>query len=378
MIFLFLRRLSATIIPTLAVPISLIATLGAMYGLGFSIDNISLLGLTLSVGLVVDDAIVMLENIVRHIEEGMPPFEAALKGSGEVGFTIISITISLVAVFVPILLMGGVVGRIFNEFAVVVTISIIASSLISLTLTPMLCARLPRSRGEEHGFLFRVLLRVYRSGSRSSASRPDRSSSPSSSERSWPPSTCSQSTPKGFLPQEDIGQLSVSTEARQDISFHDMQALQQEVADTLRARTYVAHVASVVGGGFNTSTANQGSLFVELKPKNQRPALETILGDLRRTLGAIPGINSYVTPVQNLRIGGVSSKSQYQFVVQGIDRDELLLWANKLADAMGSDRALHRRHHRRPGERAPGDRRGGPGKSEPARHHRGPAAQFAL
>ena len=146
-----------------------------------------------------------------------------------------------------------------------------------------------------------------------------------------------QSTPKGFLPQEDIGQLSVSTEARQDISFQDMQALQQEVADTLRARTYVAHVASVVGGGFNTSTANQGSLFVELKPKNRRPALETILSDLRRTLGAIPGIASYVTPVQNLRIGGVSSKSQYQFVVQGIDRDELLLWANKLADAMGRD-----------------------------------------
>src|SRR4029079_6186754 len=147
-IFLFLRRLSATVIPTLAVPISLIATLGAMYELGFSIDNISLLGLTLSIGLIVDDAIVMLENIVRHIEEGVPPFEAALKGSGEIGFTIVSITLSLVAVFLPVLLMGGVVGRLFNEFAMVVTIAIAASALVSLTLTPMLCSLLPVRRAD--------------------------------------------------------------------------------------------------------------------------------------------------------------------------------------------------------------------------------------
>ncbi|MBN8996356.1 MAG: efflux RND transporter permease subunit [Rhizobiales bacterium] len=341
-IFLFLRRISATIIPTLAVPISLIATFGAMYWLGFSIDNISLLGLTLAVGLVVDDAIVMLENIVRHIEEGMKPFDAALAGSREVGFTIISITISLVAVFIPILLMGGVVGRIFNEFAMVVTISIIASSLVSLTLTPMLCARLPARREghvgghEENGLFFRMLIGAYRAGLDFCL-------------RAKPLilllflATVAATvylfmvTPKGFLPQEDIGQLSVSTEARQDISFAEMSKLQGQVADALSSRAYVAHVASVVSGGFNSSTANQGSLFVELKPKDQRPALDFILNDLRGVLGRIPGIASYVTPVQNLRIGGRSSKSQYQFVVQAVDRDQLLLWANKLADAMQHD-----------------------------------------
>jgi HAE1 family hydrophobic/amphiphilic exporter-1 len=339
-IFLFLRRLSATIIPTLAVPISLIATFGAMYWLGYSIDNISLLGLTLAVGLVVDDAIVMLENIVRHIEEGMRPFEAALAGSREVGFTIISITISLIAVFIPILLMGGVVGRIFNEFAMVVTISIVASSLVSLTLTPMLCARLPRRSGkgghDENGFLFRILLAAYRTGLDFCL-------------RAKPlvfllflgtvaaTGYLFVTTPKGFLPQEDIGQLSVSTEARQDISFSEMAKLQGQVAAALQSRPYVSHVASVVSGGFRSSTANQGSLFVELKPKDQRLPLDQILNDLRGVLGRIPGIASYVTPVQNLRIGGRSSKSQYQFVVQAVDRDQLLLWSNKIADAMQRD-----------------------------------------
>jgi HAE1 family hydrophobic/amphiphilic exporter-1 len=339
-IFLFLRRVSVTIIPALALPISLVATLGAMYVLGFSIDNISLLGLTLSIGLVVDDAIVMLENIVRHIEEGVPPFEAALKGSGEIGFTIVSITLSLVAVFLPVLLMGGVVGRLFNEFAMVVTIAIVGSALVSLTLTPMLCSLLPgrrtgrgeAPRQESFGWLFRA----YR----------------------WALDLCLRarplillvflgtvvatgylfvSIPKGFLPQEDIGQLLISTEARQDISFSDMQALQQKVVEALLARPYVAHTGGVIGGGFGSPTANQGNVFVELKPKSERPPLQAILGDLRRTLGQIPGISSFVVPVQNLRIGGVSSKSQYQFVVQGIDRNELVGWANKLTDTMSRD-----------------------------------------
>ena len=339
-IFLFLRRLSATVIPVLAVPISLIATLAVMYVLGFSIDNISLLGLTLAVGLVVDDAIVMLENIVRHIEEGMKPMDAALTGSKEVGFTIVSITISLVAVFIPVLLMGGVVGRIFNEFAMVVTISIAASALISLTLTPMLCARLPARRGPpaHHGddigrgwltngyrvaldfclgakpliflvFLGTVGLSAY----------------------------LFATSPKGFLPQEDISQLSVSTQARQDISFKDMVALQNKVAAAFKAKPYVDHMISIVGGGFNSSTTNTGRMFVALKPKNQRASLAAILDDLRKTTGQIPGISTFVTPIQNLRLGGVSSASQYQFVVQGIDRPSLLAWASKLSDAMGRD-----------------------------------------
>ena len=340
-IFLFLRRVSATAIPTLAVPLSIIGTFAGMYLLGFSIDNISLLGLTLAVGLVVDDAIVMLENIVRHIEQGMTPFEAALVGSSEVGFTIVSITLSLVAVFLPILLMGGVIGRIFNEFAVVVTIAIVASALVSLTVTPMLCARLPKrrrgpaERSGDHGESTPgLMLRGYRTAlDFCLRARPlilvVFAATVVATVYLF------ATSPKGFLPQEDIGQLSVQTQARQDISFADMRTLQGKAADVLRAKPYVAHVGSVVGGGFGSSTSNTGSMFVELTKK--RPPLETILADLRRSLGQVPGISSFVVPVQNLRIGGVSSASQYQFVLQGIDRTELLDWANRLETAMTGD-----------------------------------------
>ncbi|UGX89087.1 efflux RND transporter permease subunit [Phyllobacterium meliloti] len=342
-IFVFLRRIAATLIPTVAVPLSLIATLGVMYVFGFSIDNISLLGLTLSVGLVVDDAIVMLENISRHIEDGMSPREAALKGSEEIGFTIVSITASLVAVFIPVLLMGGVVGRIFNEFAVVVTVAIVASALISLTLTPMLCSHMPATPHEKEGkkpfterifdavlgayrrmldiclrfrvvvlgvFLLTVVATLY----------------------------LFSSIDKGFLPTEDIGQLSISTEARQDISFDAMVALQKQVADVLMSKPYVAHVASTIGGGFNSSSLNQGSFFVELKPKAQRLALDPLLTDLRQSLAKVPGINSYPIAIQNLRIGSTSSRAQYQFVLQGINADDLYPWSQKFLLALQQDR----------------------------------------
>jgi HAE1 family hydrophobic/amphiphilic exporter-1 len=345
-IFLFLRRVTATIIPALAVPISLIATLGAMYLLNFSIDNISLLGLTLAVGLVVDDAIVMLENIYRHMEEeGLGPFEAALKGSREIGFTIISITVSLVAVFIPVLLMGGIIGRIFNEFAVVVTVAIAASAFVSLTLTPMLASKILRRPEKDEKQprwsvmferAFNATLRAY-----------DRSLQFSLRHRplmlivffatllatAW----LVYATPKGFFPQEDIGQLSVSTEARQDISFEAMVALQQKVADTLRRSPHVANVASIVGSTGSSSGLNNGRMFVELKPRNQRPPLQQVLADLRRDTGRIAGINTYATAVQNLRIGGRSSKAEYQFVVQSLKRTELYEWSQKLADAMGRD-----------------------------------------
>jgi HAE1 family hydrophobic/amphiphilic exporter-1 len=341
-IFLFLRRVSATVIPALAVPISLIATLGAMYLFNFSIDNISLLGLTLAVGLVVDDAIVMVENIYRHIEEeGLSPFEAALKGSREIGFTIISITVSLVAVFIPVLLMGGIIGRIFNEFAVVVTTAIAASAFVSLTLTPMLAAkilakpakdeRVPRwSQYFERGF--DAVLRGY-----------DRTLQIAMRHNvlvlivffltlagtAW----LILVTPKGLFPQEDIGQLSVSTEARQDISFEAMVALQQKVADAYRKSPHVANVASIVGG----NALNSGRLFVELKPQDERPALQKVLSDLRRDTAQIAGIRAIAAPVQNLRIGGRSSKAEYQFVVQGLNRPLLYEWSQKMADAMASD-----------------------------------------
>ena len=346
-IFIFLRRVSATLIPALAVPISLVGTIGTMYLFGFSIDNISLLGLTLAVGLVVDDAIVMLENVVRHMEEeGKSAFQAALEGSREIGFTILSISISLVAVFIPVLLMGGVIGRIFNEFAVVVAVAILLSAFVSLTLTPMLCARLPDNAGAhqdgpigrtlERGFA--AILRGYDAG------------------LGWCLSHrrvvllaffatmagtvyMVQTTPKGFFPQEDIGQLLVSTEARQDVSFAAMSALQGEVADVLRKSPYVAHVAwSVGGGGAANASLNSGRLFVELKPKSERPPLPRMLAELRAQLARLPGINAYLTPIQNLNIGARSSSSQYQLVVQGLDQEQMNLWAARIADAMGRDR----------------------------------------
>lgn len=349
-IFAFLRRVAATFIPAVAVPISIIATLAAMYLLNFSIDNISLLGLTLSVGLVVDDAIVMLENIVRHMEEdGLSAYEASLKGAGEIGFTIISISLSLVAVFIPVLLMGGVIGRIFNEFAVVVTVSILASAFVSLTLTPMLCSRLLSGYGKHHKenalgrWLekgFDKLLAGYDAGLKVCL-------------RFQPLMLLAffltmagsvwllQSAPKGFFPQEDIGQLQVSTEARQDISFDAMQKLQAEVADVFRKSPYVAHVASSVGGnGGGGSALNSGRLFVELKPLDERPKVAQVLASLRRDLGQVAGINTYMVPVQNLNIGARSSKSQYQLVVQGLDQALMNEWAVRLADAMGRDRAV--------------------------------------
>ena len=347
-IFAFLRRIAATFIPAVAVPISIIATLAAMYVLDFSIDNISLLGLTLSVGLVVDDAIVMLENIVRHMEEdGLSAYEASLKGAGEIGFTIISISLSLVAVFIPVLLMGGVIGRIFNEFAVVVTVAILASAFVSLTLTPMFCSRLLSGYSEHHKenalgrWLekgFDKLLAGYDAGLTFCL-------------RFQPLMLLTffltmagtvwllQTTPKGFFPQEDIGQLQVSTEARQDISFDAMLKLQSELASIFRRSPYVAHVASSVGGNGGGGALNSGRLFVELKPLNERPELQTVLASLRRDLGQVAGINAYMVPVQNLNIGARSSKSQYQLVVQGLDQVLMNNWALRLADAMGRDRA---------------------------------------
>ncbi len=347
-IFVFLRRVAATFIPAVAVPISIIATLAVMYLLSFSIDNISLLGLTLSVGLVVDDAIVMLENIVRHMEEdGLSAYDAALKGAGEIGFTIISISLSLVAVFIPVLLMGGVIGRIFNEFAVVVTVSILASAFVSLTLTPMLCSRLLSGYGEHHqeNLFGRVLERGFDAILRGY----DRGLAfclrfqplmliaffATMAGTVW----LLQTTPKGFFPQEDIGQLQVSTEARQDISFPAMLKLQNEVADVFRKSPYVAHVASSVGGNGNSGALNAGRLFVELKPLDRRPKLQVVLASLRRDLAEVAGITTYMTPVQNLRIGARSSKSEYQLVVQGLDQEQMNDWATRLADAMRQDRA---------------------------------------
>ena len=348
-IFVFLRKISATIIPALAVPISIVATLGAMYLFGFSIDNISLLALTLSVGLVVDDAIVMLENIVRHMEEeGKSRFQAALDGSREIAFTIVSITASLVAVFIPVLLMGGVVGKVFHEFAIVVTCSLVASAFVSLTLTPMMASRLlspVETEAERNRGLGGALERGFEA------------------VKGWYDSLLTLCLrfkfavflvflgtiagtaylfviiPKGFFPIEDIGQLSVSTEARQDISLDDMARLQKEVGKVFAASPHVAHQAFVVGStaGSSSTTMNQGRMFVQLKDKDERPPLSKVLADLRRDLAKVPGITTYIVPTQNLRFGTRRSKSQYQFVMQGLDTAKLYEWSQRMADAMGQD-----------------------------------------
>ena len=344
-IFAFIRRLWATLIPTIAVPVSIIGTLGVMYMLGFSIDNISLMGLTLSVGLVVDDAIVMLENIIRHMEEDkQSAFEAALAGSHEIGFTILSISISLVAVFIPVLLMGGVIGRIFNEFAVVVTSSILISMFVSLTLTPMMASRVLRNEpGAEarDGILGRVLeggfsllLRGY--GTLLGVCLRHRFvvflvflGSLFLTVHLF------QTIPKGFFPQEDIGQLQISTQARQDVSFQAMVDLQKTVEAVVREQPFVAHVVSNVGG--SNGAMNSGRLFVELKPKDKRPPLPVVLAALRKNLAAIPGISAFITPTQNLSVGARSSASAYQLVVQTLDSASLDSFAQKLQRAMQQD-----------------------------------------
>ncbi len=341
-IFLFLRRLSATLIPALAVPISLIATAGGMQMMGYSIDNISLMALTLAVGLVVDDAIVMMENIVRYVEEGMPPFEAAIKGAREIGFTIVSITLSLVAVFIPILLMGGVVGRLFHEFAVVVTMSIAASAFVSLTLTPMMCSRFltHHAPGDENLFGrileggFTLLLNGYAASLRwTLRHRPLMGllmiGTVVGSVLLF------QAVPKGFFPTEDIGQIQVTTEAAADIAFPAMAERQQKVAAIIQAHPAVADVTSSVGVGGNTG--NQGRMFIVLKPRDQRPPVAEIIQQIRRQVNGIPGMAVYMQPVQNLRIGGRQSKSLYQYTIQALDLDELYQWSAKLE---GSLRAM--------------------------------------
>jgi hydrophobic/amphiphilic exporter-1 (mainly G- bacteria), HAE1 family len=345
-IFAFIRRLWATLIPTIAVPVSIIGTLGVMYVLGLSIDNISLMGLTLSVGLVVDDAIVMLENIIRHMEEeGQTAFDAALSGSREIGFTILSISVSLVAVFIPVLLMGGVIGRIFNEFAIAVTASILISMFVSLTLTPMMASRLlhraPDAGAREGGLgrmlegAFNLLLGGYRAllgvclRYRFAVFLVFVASL-------FLTVHLFQTIPKGFFPQEDIGQLQVTTQARQDISFDAMVELQKKVESVFRESPYVAKVVSNVGGG-NNSSMNSGRLFVELKPKDRRPPLPAVIGSLRKSLSGIAGINAYITATQNLSVGARTSASAYQLVVQALDNQVLDSFSQKLQQEMQQD-----------------------------------------
>ena len=336
-IYLFLARVYATFIPGLAVPLSLMATVVAMWALGLSIDNISLLGLTLSVGLVVDDAIVMLENIVRRIDQGETPMEAAIHGSREVTGTIISMSLSLVAVFLPIFLMGGVVGRVLNEFGVVVTLAILSSAVVSLTVTPMLAARLPAARGDAESGPSRTV-RIY--GRMVAYCLRNRAAVMLAFVLlAGASAVLVAQMPRSFFPQEDIGQLRISTQARQDISFAAMSALQARAAEIVRADPAVAHVTSLLGGGPGADGFNAGSMLVELVPRGDRPPLARTLAGLRRALAPVAGLSAFVTPSQTLRFGARSTKSQYQLVVQSLDAAEARDWSGRILGAMRADGA---------------------------------------
>src|ERR1043165_931611 len=311
-IFLFLRSVSATVIPALAVPISLIATCGAMYAFNFSINNMTLLALTLSVGLLVDDAIVMLENIERHIEGGMRPFEAALKGAREIGFTIISITFSLIAVFIPVLLMGGMVGRVFREFAVTIAVAIIVSGFVSLTLTPMLCARVLRTHheGEKQNVVLRMFEWMFDSWLRGYEWSLDKVLKYKSVMLVITLATMAGTAylyvviPKGFFPVEDTGFISAKVDGPTDLSFRAMVERQNAIAEMIRKDPAVAFVNSTIGVGGPNSTVNTGSMFVGLKPRAERGPSGPVLQRLRRTTASAIGMVVIYREIQNINLGG--------------------------------------------------------------------------
>ena len=341
-IFLFLRRFVATMIPTLSLPVSLIGAISLLWAFGYSLDNISLLGITLAVGLVVDDAIVMLENIIRHVEDGVPPFQAALRGSREVGFTILSISSSLIAVFIPIFFMPGVIGLLFHEFAVVVALAIVVSAFVSLTLVPMLASRFLAD--EAHKKPPGWLVRAFERGFNAVLGAYSRSLDAALRHRGAVGFVALLTVvatvwlfieiPKGFFPEEDIGQIQVSTEAAEDTSFPAMVQLQERVVSVFRDDPNVASVNAFNGGG---GAQNTGRLFINLKPRGERAPMKKVVEGLRRKLRDVPGIAVFMRPIQNLQLGGRQSKAQYQYILQSVKADELSTWAQRLQEPMRAD-----------------------------------------
>ncbi|HEX9049926.1 MAG TPA: multidrug efflux RND transporter permease subunit [Anaeromyxobacter sp.] len=337
-VYAFLRSARATLVPTVAVPLALVGTFAGMYLLGYSINNLSLMALTISTGFVVDDAIVVTENVTRHLEAGEPPMRAALLGAKQIGFTIVSITASLLAVFIPILLMGGIVGRLFREFAVTLSIAIATSAVISLTVSPMMASRLLRPPAEErHGWLFRAsqgffdrMLRGYDRGLRWVLRR----------HRLMLRVTVAAAAfsiflyvvvPKGLFPQQDTGALMGISDAPQDISFPAMKERQEALNHVVLANPAVKSMVSFTGGG----TLNTGFVFIELKPKGERrPSADQVIAELRPKLGQIPGIALFLQSVQDVRMGGRATRTQYQYTLQDANLAELNEWAPRLLEAL--------------------------------------------
>ncbi len=347
-IFVFLRKLWATVIPSVAVPLAIVGTFGVMKLGEYSLDNLSLMALTICTGFVVDDAIVMIENIVRLIEAGETPFEAALKGARQIGFTVVSLSLSLIAVFIPLLFMTGIVGRLFREFAIVLSIAVILSAIVSLTLTPMMCARLLRPESEsEHGTLFRITERWF------------------DALRDWYDAglkwvlrnegftllvtlaTLAATVwlyvivPKGLLPLQDTGLILGVTDAEQSISFKTMSQRQAEVAAVVSKDPDVKNVASFVGTGAVNATLNTGRLYINLKPKKERSdSAQKIIDRLRIAVQEVAGISLFMQAVQDVQIDSRPSRTQYQLTLQDPDEDELELWAAKLREELAKSPVL--------------------------------------
>ena len=343
-IFVFLRTFWATVIPSVTVPLSLLGACGLMYLMSYSLDNISLMALTISVGFVVDDAIVMLENIVRHVEDGMKPYEAALQGSGEIAFTILSISISLVAVFIPLLLLGGIIGRLFREFAVTTAMCIGVSAFVALTLTPMMAARFLRTEREiRHGRFYAItergfdrLLRAYERGLDVVL-------------RHQFPTLCVflatvvvtgylfVSIPKGFFPQQDTGLITGTSEAAQDVSFAEMMRRQEALGEIIGKDSAVATYAMALGAGGSSPTINSGRFFITLKPRNERNvSAGEVIARLRPQLEKVEGARLFMQAAQDVNVGGRASRTQFQYTLQDANLDELSQWAPKVLEKLKS------------------------------------------
>jgi multidrug efflux pump len=347
-VLIFLRTVRATIIAGVALPLSLIATFGVMWFCGFSLDNLSLMALTIGTGFVVDDAIVMIENIVRHIEDGESPFDAALRGAREIGFTVISLTLSLIAVFIPLLFMTGIVGRMFREFALTLTIAVVVSAIISLTLTPMMCSRILRKHAETKANAVAAYFN----------NAVDRTIEFYRRTLEWvlqhQPLTLLTTVltlvgtvwlyiiiPKGFLPPQDTGLIIAVTEAGTEVSFENMQRLQHQVEDVVRKDPDVTGVVSVIGVSKLNPTPNAGRLSITLRPRNERRAVaDEIVTRLQALVAPIPGMTVYFQPVQDIQISTRASRAQYQYTLTGADADNVIEWSEKLVAKLRGNRMM--------------------------------------
>jgi hydrophobe/amphiphile efflux-1 (HAE1) family protein len=339
-ILLFLRNLAATIIPSIAVPLSLMGAAAVMYPLGFSVDNLSLMALTISVGFVVDDAIVVVENIYRHVESGASSLEAALKGSREIGFTVVSISLSLVAVFIPLLLMGGIVGRLFREFALTVTVAIGVSLIVSLTLTPMLCSRLLRRQPSRHGLLHRTIDRMFEWMIEAYRRSLDVVLQHQALTLVIFCLTVATSItlfvviPKGFFPIQDNGLILGLSEAAQDVSPVEMERLQRELGAVIAGDPDVAGFGSVIGAS-GAQTANTGRFFIQLKPRSERTfTASQVIDRLRPQIAKVEGAALFLQPSQDITVGGRISRGQFQYTLEDANLDELNTWAPRMLEKL--------------------------------------------